>query len=101
YNNASCASCHDEGESDFLAWNLSNIERGADLDDPTDDDGFDNKGPMVTQTLTGISTVVPFHWRGEQQAALRGEPALLDFNDAFESLLGGEPLDEESGEFDD
>lgn len=101
YNNVSCASCHDEGKSDFLAWNLSSIGLGADPDDPTDDDGLDDKGPMVTQTLSGIETVVPFHWRGEQQAAFRGEPALLDFNDAFENLLGGDPLDTENGEFDD
>ncbi len=79
HNDASCASCHDEGKTDMLAWNLSNIERQG--SGSLDDDGFDNKGPMVTQTLVGISTAVPFHWRGEQQ---RG---LLDFNDAFVDLL--------------
>ncbi len=77
--NASCASCHDEGKSDMLAWNLSNI-------DAASHDGNDNKGPMVTQTLLNISRAMPFHWRGEQR---RGLP---DFNPAFDALLGGAPL---------
>lgn len=96
HNNASCASCHDEGKTDMLAWNLSHIDAltldappfspsGA-PDSPPDDDGVDNKGPMITQTLTGISTARPFHWRGEQQQGL------ADFNEAFSDLLGGDEL---------
>jgi hypothetical protein len=64
----------------MLAWDLSNIDASV-------HDGFDNKGPMVTQTLTSIAEAVPFHWRGEQ---LRG---LIDFNPAFENLLGGTKVD--------
>ena len=66
--NLSCATCHVEGRADLLAWNLSNLP-------------MDKKGPMVTQTLTGIERLAPFHWRGER-------PGLADFNGAFESLLG-------------
>lgn len=75
--NLSCASCHVEGGSDMLAWNLSN--------QPIDD-----KGPMVTQTLVGIERLGPFHWRGER--------SLDAFHGAFPGLLGnststGIPLD--------
>lgn len=66
--NASCASCHVEGRTDMLLWNLSNLP-------------FDDKGPMVTQTLAGLEKLAPFHWRGERQ--------LANFNGAFVGLLGG------------
>ena len=52
--NDSCASCHIEGGSDFLVWNLSNGT-------------MEEKGPMFTQTLVGLSRLPPFHWRGERQ----------------------------------
>lgn len=83
-NNASCNSCHVEGKADNLVWNLS-------------DDLKDAKGPMMTQLLTGIDRLVPLHWRGERKA-------LIDFNPAFEGLLGSttDNLDTTpGGEFDD
>ncbi|MEM7352961.1 MAG: hypothetical protein AAF657_19345, partial [Acidobacteriota bacterium] len=73
--NLSCATCHDEGRLDLLAWDLSRGE-------------IDRKGPMVTQTLASINRHIPFHWRGEQLNKLP------DFNPAFEALLGGTPLSE-------
>lgn len=79
--NASCASCHIEGESDMLVWDLSNLP-------------YDDKGPLATQTMRGIADLGPFHWRGER-------PELSDFNGAFEGLLGGTPLDlTPGGDFD-
>ncbi len=79
--NASCASCHVEGRTDMLHWNLSDAAR-------------DDKGPMVTQTLASIERNGPMHWRGERES-------LADFNAAFDKLLGGEPLDTTpGGEFD-
>ncbi len=69
--NASCESCHVDGGTDFLAWNLS---------DPV----FDDKGPMVTQTLVGLEATGPYHWRGERN--------LNAFNRAFPGLLGGASL---------
>ncbi|MBL8863795.1 MAG: hypothetical protein JNK02_17530 [Planctomycetes bacterium] len=67
-NNASCLSCHIEGRTDMVVWNLGSEQ--------------DDKGPMVTQTLDGIAKSVPFHWRGEQRNNL------ADFNPAFVNLLG-------------
>lgn len=67
-NNASCLSCHIDGRTDMVVWNLGTAK--------------DDKGPMVTQTLDGINKSVPFHWRGEQRNNL------ADFNSAFVSLLG-------------
>jgi mono/diheme cytochrome c family protein len=77
FGNASCASCHVETDADLLAWDLSNLP-------------FDDKGPLVTQFMRGIEDLVPFHWRGE-----RAE--LVDFNGAFDGLLGGPPLDTAPG----
>lgn len=75
HGNASCASCHVEGRTDFLVWNL-------------DDKPRDVKGPLLTQSMSGLARLAPFHWRGE-----RAE--LEDFNPAFDALMGGEPLDRE------
>jgi hypothetical protein len=69
HNNASCASCHVDGRIDMITWDLSHLP-------------FDDKGPMVTQTLAGIERMTPFHWRGEQRNNLK------DFNGAFVNLLG-------------
>jgi hypothetical protein len=66
--NLNCASCHIEGSSDQLGWDLSDRPR-------------DTKGALVTQTLFGIDRLAPFHWRGER-------PELEDFNGAFPGLLG-------------
>lgn len=80
-NNASCNSCHVEGRTDMLLWNLSDPAR-------------DNKGPMLTQTLASIQRNGPMHWRGERKE-------LSDFNPAFDKLLGGAMLNTApGGEFD-
>jgi hypothetical protein len=86
-NNASCNTCHVDGFSDLLAWNLSDmrIDSGGQYTVPVDD-----KGPLVTQTLRSIRGQNPYHWRGE-----RGD--LIEFNGAFEGLLGGTKLDETPG----
>ncbi len=85
----SCATCHIDGRSDRLAW---------DLGDPTGVvEAFDEvcqvaapgaciswhpmKGPMTTQTLQGIIGNEPFHWRGEKDD-------LSEFNVAFTHLQG-------------
>jgi hypothetical protein len=104
---ASCASCHVFGDVDGLAWDLGNPDARVVADpNPTrerpDDIGFHPmKGPMVTQTLRGISTHGPMHWRGDRSGALDpgGDPfderaALRQFNEAYENLLGrAAPLD--------
>lgn len=73
HGDESCATCHVEGRMDQLAWDLSNRPQ-------------DDKGPLVTQTLSGIERMRPFHWRGEQMVGL------VDFNPAFDKLLGGAAL---------
>lgn len=99
---ASCASCHIEGDKDELAWELGNpdgdvlpnnnpiiLGGGADF--------HPMKGPMATQTLRGMATHGPMHWRGDrsgatasgnQADALDEDLAFKEFNGAFEGLLG-------------
>ena len=94
----SCASCHADGRTDSLGWDLgspngfsakylrgfADSPSGATLIDLTNFllDGFTpNKGPMVTQTLQGIIGNEPFHWRGEKDS-------LAEFNPAFTNLQG-------------
>jgi len=82
HNNATCGSCHVDGRADGLAWNLSNKP-------------YDDKGPLVTQTLAGIERLAPFHWRGERST-------LAEFNGAFTGLLGAPAMLDTTpgGEFD-
>jgi hypothetical protein len=97
--NASCATCHVDGNTDFLAWNLSN---GQPVPAP-DAGGLPGalgpnpaiKGPMTTQPLRGLVNFEvedpadqdaffsnrPYHWRGD-----RG--FFTDFNAAFVNLMG-------------
>lgn len=75
---SSCASCHVDGHTDLLAWNL-----GSFLDPegtPSPHFAADDKGPMVTQSLRGLRESLPYHWRGEKAH-------LEDFNGAFVDLL--------------
>jgi hypothetical protein len=108
--NVSCASCHIDAGSDFLAWNLSDGVHVGPSRNPTtggDPQGFlgenalqesvnfdDRKGPMQTQSLRGLvnfevanDTVQdaffsnkPYHWRGDRAT-------FQDFNGAFIHLM--------------
>ncbi|HEV7398517.1 MAG TPA: hypothetical protein VGN86_18535, partial [Pyrinomonadaceae bacterium] len=90
HGEVSCASCHDHGHRDGLAWDLGDptgnmqvvsnplggpFGVGQSLFHPM-------KGPMTTQSLRGITGTEPLHWRGDRAA-------LNSFNPAFMSLLGG------------
>jgi DNA-binding beta-propeller fold protein YncE len=103
---ASCAACHVFGDVDDLGWDLGNPDDKVQV--------FGNhfhpmKGPMTVQTLRGIATHGPLHWRGDRNAAnVGGDPldtrlAFLQFNEAFENLLGRDaPLtDDEMGAYAD
>ncbi len=99
----SCASCHVDGRTDRLPWRLSPangeaVEIPKLLPDGVPDTHFPaDKGPLVTQSLQGLLnsevlphnqfwvTNAPYHWRGDRAT-------FLDFNGAFESLLGGSEL---------
>lgn len=99
----SCASCHVDGRTDALPWNLGKAGAG-----PVIPPGFhdangqspatmalfpEDKGDMVTQTLQGlvnyptneggqpVFTNAPYHWRGDKAA-------FDDFNEAFVNLQG-------------
>jgi len=84
---ASCASCHIDGDHDGLAWDLG--DPGGEL--------FSNgsttllhpmKGPLLTQTLRGLDGERIFHWRADR-------PGLEAFNGAFQTLLGGDLLNDD------
>jgi hypothetical protein len=100
----SCASCHVDGRTDTLVWNLGVHTVGPRI--PAhfhDGNGQDTvsmprwpaeKGLMVTQTLQGllnshvepyearnVTTNAPYHWRGDKFD-------FTDFNEAFVNLQG-------------
>jgi YVTN family beta-propeller protein len=101
HGDLSCATCHVFGDVDGLAWGLGN-PAGPTLDYPV---RLKNvglleprqalhplKGPMVTQSLRGLSGTGPFHWRGDRFGAAYNPggdtPSFRDFNPAFVDLLG-------------
>ncbi|MBI5364802.1 MAG: hypothetical protein HZA53_16620 [Planctomycetes bacterium] len=80
---SSCASCHVDGHTDRLAWELSHYldPRGTARD--LLQFPVDVKGPLVTQSTRKLEETGPYHWRGEKRR-------LADFNQAFGNLLGHE-----------
>jgi len=99
---ASCAACHVFGDLDDLAWDLGNPDESVLVNlnpfrlGPLGDPNFHPmKGPMTTQTLRGMDTHGPMHWRGDRSGA--NDPggsaadefaAFMRFNPAFEGLIG-------------
>jgi YVTN family beta-propeller protein len=101
HGTVSCASCHLNAHRDGMVWDLGNPLGNVDPVStflPPGTTGSDTlhpmKGPMMTQSLRGIISNEPFHWRGD-----RG--GLENFNVAFVSLLGGPRLlsDQEMASF--
>ena len=88
----SCASCHVDGDTDGLAWDLGD-PMGTMLNPPAQPFPFNlgltaihpMKGPRTTQTLRGIGGSEPLHWGGDRSS-------FAAFNPAFASLLGGAVL---------
>lgn len=107
---ASCASCHIEGDKDELAWDLGDPDGAVIANNnpisfiATGAPFHPMKGPMVTQTLRGMDNHGPMHWRGDRSGAnnsgvpadaLDEDLAFKTFNVAFEGLLGrAAPLSE-------
>lgn len=82
----SCATCHIDGRSDRLGWDLGSPTGAVELFDETCQvpgciSWHPMKGPMTTQTLIGIIGTEPFHWRGEKDD-------ITEFNVAFTHLQG-------------
>jgi DNA-binding beta-propeller fold protein YncE len=87
---ASCASCHVDGRTDGLAWDLGDPTSTIQVIDSTYN--FANplpavtnnyhpmKGPMTTVTLQDIIGHEPFHWRGDRTG-------IEQFNIGFTNLL--------------
>ena len=103
---ASCGSCHVFGDMDDLAWDLGDPD-GLVVPNPNpappavnfppinDLDPFHPmKGPMTTQSLRGLATAGPMHWRGDRTGGSSGgDPldevaAFNSFNVAFPGLIG-------------
>lgn len=83
----SCASCHIDGKTDHLAWDLG-VPGGPikQVNFPCINNQFCQpwhpvKGPMVTQTLQGIIGQEPLHWRGDKEN-------LAAFDGAYTDLQG-------------
>jgi DNA-binding beta-propeller fold protein YncE len=102
---ASCSSCHVFGDMDDLAWDLGDPD-GVPVPNPNPSpvavdfppintlQPFDtNKGPMTSQSLRGLATTGPMHWRGDRTGGPLGDPldedaAFNAFNVAFPGLVG-------------
>ncbi len=92
----SCGTCHVDGKSDRMSWDLGN-PAGADVTVPAVSNIFSgdvtgeltgefvqlpaDKGPMATQTLVDIMDHPMLHWRGDKAN-------LGEFNPTFTDLLG-------------
>ena len=89
----SCASCHLDGDTDRLAWDLG--DPAGQMQTVTGTPSISNsssqfpthpmKGAMRTQTLKGLSNLAPLHWRADRSG-------FEAFNPAFDSLMGGPQL---------
>jgi YVTN family beta-propeller protein len=85
HGDVSCATCHVFGGVDGIGWELGSPV-GAFTPPPPQGGGALSgwhpvKGPMVTQTLKGLTGTAPFHWRGDRAA-------FSEFNAAFTELQG-------------
>jgi len=100
HGDSACASCHIFGDMDDLGWDLGdpfgtvvsnqNPFRLGPVGNPV---FHPLKGPMTTQTLRGMASAGPMHWRGDRTggagaAALDEDAAFKKFNPAFVGLLG-------------
>jgi YVTN family beta-propeller protein len=84
---ASCASCHIDGRTDHLAWDLGNPagemkDFNQDCRQPNCRDWHPMKGPLVTQTLQGIVGNGPMHWRGDRENLAAFAPAFVGLQGA-------------------
>ncbi|MBI4851004.1 MAG: hypothetical protein HY819_04165 [Acidobacteria bacterium] len=102
HGDVSCASCHRNGHTDGLAWDLGDPTGKVDVVKSRSFLGNGSftfnlhpmKGPMTTQSLRGIVGTEPLHWRGDREK-------LKNFDGAFTSLLGGKrkPTEAEMAKF--
>lgn len=79
----SCASCHVDGRTDRLAWDLGNP--AANGLSPSGEYFHPMKGPLMTQTLQDIIGHEPLHWRGDRAG-------IEEFNGTFTNLMAMDQL---------
>jgi len=114
HGDSACASCHVFGDFDSLAWDLGNPD-GESIDNPgpfitkllnivtgqpMEPVFHPMKGPMTTQSLRGMASHGPMHWRGDRTGGNDAPSAQPDsgtfderaafnkFNGAFPDLIG-------------
>ncbi len=89
HGDLACSSCHIAGNFDNIAWDLGNPLGDRDPVPPGQSPllpDFDPmKGPMTTQSLRGLKTATPFHWRGDREDFTK-------FNPAFIKLMGNRDM---------
>jgi hypothetical protein len=87
---AACASCHVDGRTDRLAWDLGEPDGAmkiitnanfANFVPPATNNYHPMKGPMTTLTLQDIIGHEPFHWRGDRDG-------VEQFDQTFTNLQG-------------
>jgi hypothetical protein len=114
HGDSACASCHVFGDFDSLAWDLGNPDGKVTNNpgpfistlvnlvtgEPMEPIFHPMKGPMTTQSLRGMASHGPMHWRGDRtggndapsvqpDSGSFDERAAFDqFNGAFPDLLG-------------
>ena len=94
----SCATCHIDADLDGIAWdlgdpggamlNVTGVNAAAHETTPITRSIHPMKGPLTTQTLRGMQSGSPFHWRGDR-------PTLQSFNPTFDKLMGGSQISTE------
>lgn len=107
HGDSACASCHVNGDTDHLAWDLGDPD-GDMVEAPgpfrlisgPDIDFHPMKGPMFTQSLRGLANHGPMHWRGDRtggyfepsaqpdEGSFDEREAFRQFNEAFVGLMG-------------
>src|SRR5262249_10339020 len=114
HGDSACASCHVDADFDGLAWDLGNPDITApnlvpvplpDCSFPacTDSDTFalpllllpmvffQNKGPMTTQSLRGLTNHGSMHWRGDRTGgndppSVQPDSGIFDEDAAFKKF---------------
>jgi YVTN family beta-propeller protein len=86
HGDLACASCHVFGDMDNISWDLGDPTASAMIPVPPGQlpglpPFHPMKGPMTTQSLKGLSSTEPLHWRGDRAN-------FAAFNPAFMSLMG-------------
>lgn len=96
HGDLACGTCHVFGAMDNIAWDLGDPTASSTIPVPPGQLPLlprfhPMKGPMTTQSLKGLATTEPLHWRGDRAG-------FVDFSPAFVGLMGrSAPLS--SGDF--